>query len=818
MEPIPPVTSSLFAQFEVKKEPSTEPTIPVPGSLANPSSDMGSEPAPGSTVEETPPPPPPPPMAYVSPINSAEKRIAELERQLQVAQENTVSALIQLQKREEADKRVRQQTDMLLKESSLRKRAEETDRQIAETIAADRRRIELLEQKLLESTSPQFIESVTQSQRDFAARIDALSAAMRGLSDRVDEAARMGADGVADVITLRRELDIVKTSVEQAPSEPDENMQAQWAAVSDELRRIEVRADADRRAATEDNASLRKLIAEFQQRVDAFLKASSEQAAAATREISEIAASVRHNVAEAGATGAAARQDVAASAAALRQEFSSLLEAHARNWRAIVDVELPGLREKLEALRCMLSEMKSRVVEEARAAADDAMHKAALSLHAESERRLSEVKSYVTSTTKEMSRSLQESGETLRAACEAQLQSALQAGRESLANERARPDSFEVAAGKAVEEAFNRELAKASAAWRAFVDVDMARLRTEVDRARADAAAVIAESQRQSLESNGPCDAESEGERTRLLNERISALKAEVVCAMEEIQKKTNDATNASLLEVRSLLESSHAGALERTLNLMRMELSRTEATLKKEAVASAETQSRALRLFFNGELERLRSAIDTASALAVAARDESSLAASKAEAALHSAHEQDASGRLVESTARVAAEKAMTGALEQVRAETRALIAATEEAFRAESMRAAQTLRQELESLRKRKEQSTASPRAEREDVSLMLSQQELAVRRQFEAVSERFARFRRELESGIDERLRGVAQSLEAAREAERRANEADRKVNLLAEGCARRDEQLESELHGVVLRRLAAVERKLSSGSDQ
>ncbi len=820
MDPVPPVTSSLFAQFEAQpapaSPPATPPMPPPPGSIANQAfAQMPAAPAP------TPPPapttndlPPPPPRreekkpAAPTAHDLYEQRITELERQLRVAQENTVSALIQLQKRDEADKLVRQQTDLLLKETSLRRRAEETDRQTAETIAADRRRIEQLEQKLLGAISPQFVDGIAQSQKDFAARIDSLSTLVRGLTERVDEASRLSSDGISDLVAMRHDIDLLKSTAAIPPEAPDENLHAELTTLSNELRRVETRIDADRRVSAEDSTSLRKLAAELQQRIDASWKSGTDQAAAAKKEISEIAAFARHKAAEADAAGASIRQAIAASATALRHEFATLLETHAHVWKTIAGTELPNIHAKLEALSGAVSTMKSGIGDEARAAAGEAVRKAAQTMEAEIARRETESKSFMAAESEKLIRALNETGEALRASCEAQLQSALRSAKETVTNGREHHDSFKLAAEKAVEDALSRELSKASAAWRAFIDIDMAGLRTEMERIRASSLAS------HELEAaSAKKREEMEASLMRLLEERSAALKAELTVMLSDAR----ETANAAFSNARRDIETSNAGMLERTLGTIRSDLSRAESTIKKDALSAGEAQSKALRIFFNSEIEQLRGSLEATAALAAAAREESSIAAEKLETAMRQSQDVDAAKQLAEAAARAAAENIVAGAFERIRADSRALLAKAEESFHDELLRTAQSLRQELEMLRKQNAQKASAPLAEREEVSHLLAQQEIVMRRQFEAASERLARLRMELEGWIDERLRGVAKSLDLAHEAKRSAVETERKVELLAEGFTRRDEQMKSELREGVLARLEALEQRLSRSSD-
>ncbi len=823
MDPVPPVTSSLFAQFEAQpapvSPPATPPMPPPPGSSANQASaQMPAAPAPtpppAPTTNDLPPPPrreekkPAAPTAH----DLYEQRITELERQLRVAQENTVSALIQLQKRDEADKLVRQQTDLLLKETSLRRRAEETDRQTAETIAADRRRIEQLEQKLLGAISPQFVDSIAQSQKDFAARIDSLSTLVRGLTERVDEASRLSSDGVSDLVAMRHDIDLLKSTAAIPPEAPDENLHAQLTTLSNELRRVETRIDADRRVSAEDSTSLRKLAAELQQRIDASWKSGTDQAAAAKKEISEIAAFARHKAAEADAAGASVRQAIAASATALRHEFATLLETHAHVWKTIAGTELPNMYAELEALRGAVSTMKSGIGDEARAAAGEAVRKAAQTMEAETARRETESKSFMAAESEKLIRALNETGEALRASCDAQLQSSLRSAKETVTNGREHYDSFKLAAEKAVEDALSRELSKASAAWRALIDIDMAGLRTEMERIRASSLAS------HELEAaSAKKREEMEASLMRLLEERSAALKAELTVMLSDARENLSSTANAAFSNARRDIETSNAGMLERTLGTIRSDLSRAESTIKKDALSAGEAQSKALRIFFNSEIEQLRGSLEATAALAAAAREESSIAAEKLETAMRQSQDVDAAKQLAEAAARAAAENIAAGAFERIRADSRALLAKAEESFHDELLRTAQSLRQELEMLRKQNAQKASAPLAEREEVSHLLAQQEIAMRRQFEAASERLARLRMELEGWIDERLRGVAKSLDLAHEAKRSAVETERKVELLAEGFTRRDEQMKSELREGVLARLEALEQRLSRSSD-
>lgn len=104
----------------------------------------------------------------------ADQRLAELEQKLKETQEQAIAALVSLREREEAQKTAHAESEALMKSLSAQRRSEEADRQLRDQIATQRRRIEELENRLVESAAGR-LDPVLAAQGAAARQIEQLA-------------------------------------------------------------------------------------------------------------------------------------------------------------------------------------------------------------------------------------------------------------------------------------------------------------------------------------------------------------------------------------------------------------------------------------------------------------------------------------------------------------------------------------------------------------------------------------------------------------------------------------------------------------------
>ena len=184
---------------------------------------------------ESPPPPPPPPLpaAAAAPASApapalkpvlerlekleskltaapgagADKRMADLEARLKETQEQAIKALVSLQEREAAQKAAQTDAEHLMRELSAQRRGEEAERQMREQVAAQRARIDELENRLVEAAAGAGrLDPVLAAQRVQALKVSAFQDRVERLSEGMADLGRAQAATQAVVEALRGEV------------------------------------------------------------------------------------------------------------------------------------------------------------------------------------------------------------------------------------------------------------------------------------------------------------------------------------------------------------------------------------------------------------------------------------------------------------------------------------------------------------------------------------------------------------------------------------------------------------------------------------
>ena len=153
------------------------------------------------------PPQTQPPQAR---LDEPSTRITALEAQLKSAQEQAISASVMLREREEAQKAAHRETESLLKNMAASRRSEELDRQLHEQLAANRKRVEELEAKLLATVlaaAPgETQERLAAAQNMLASRLESCEVSVAALSKTFAEMTSAFAELRAAVELMRAGL------------------------------------------------------------------------------------------------------------------------------------------------------------------------------------------------------------------------------------------------------------------------------------------------------------------------------------------------------------------------------------------------------------------------------------------------------------------------------------------------------------------------------------------------------------------------------------------------------------------------------------
>ncbi len=168
--------------------------------------------------------------------NAPVDRIAALEKQLKETQEKAIASMLVLREREEAQKTAQRESEMMLKSLAAQRRTEEVDRQLRDQLANQRRRIDDLESRLVESATAaggaQQLEPVIAAQRMAAGQLSAYEGDLRALAERVDDLKKTGEASASALNALRAGLDLLRIDLESRFAAGDASAGATAAAIA----------------------------------------------------------------------------------------------------------------------------------------------------------------------------------------------------------------------------------------------------------------------------------------------------------------------------------------------------------------------------------------------------------------------------------------------------------------------------------------------------------------------------------------------------------------------------------------------------------
>lgn len=168
--------------------------------------------------------------------NNPNDRIAALEQQLKETQEKAIASMLVLREREEAQKQAQRESEAVLKSIAAQRRSEEVDRQLREQLANQRRRIDDLESRLVESATAaggaQQLEPVIAAQRMADARLSEYESELRALAEKVGDLKKTGDASAAGVAALRSGLDLLRVESEARFAAGDASGAASAASLS----------------------------------------------------------------------------------------------------------------------------------------------------------------------------------------------------------------------------------------------------------------------------------------------------------------------------------------------------------------------------------------------------------------------------------------------------------------------------------------------------------------------------------------------------------------------------------------------------------
>lgn len=200
--------------------------------------------------------------------NDPNERIALLEKQLKETQEKAIASMLVLREREEAQKNAQRESEAMLKSMAAQRRAEEFDRQLRDQLSNQRRRIDDLESRLVESATAaagsQQLEPVIAAQRMSDGRLSAFESELRSLAEKLDDLKRTADGSAAALAGLSAGLDVMKVQADARSAAGDASAAAaasSMTALESGLARVraelEAQAGREREAAASTIAALR---------------------------------------------------------------------------------------------------------------------------------------------------------------------------------------------------------------------------------------------------------------------------------------------------------------------------------------------------------------------------------------------------------------------------------------------------------------------------------------------------------------------------------------------------------------------------------
>lgn len=307
--------------------------------------------------------------------NDPNDRIALLEKQLKETQEKAIASALTLREREEAQKAAQRESEAMLKTLAAQRRAEELDRQLREQLASQRKRIDDLEHRLLETATSaggaRQLEAVVAAQRMADGRLEGFEAELRTLSDKLDELKRTGDASAAGLATLRMGLDLLKGQADARFAAGDAAAAASAAAlaalesgVARAAAELESQAAREREVSASAVAALRIALDRLHNPAPAAGPAEAEAPGSALSRSLEFVESSLKSAEEARVTAmkaelrgfreefsalAKAVQSSAAENAAVESRLRSELCAEAADRKAALESLGAGLSERLDA-------------------------------------------------------------------------------------------------------------------------------------------------------------------------------------------------------------------------------------------------------------------------------------------------------------------------------------------------------------------------------------------------------------------------------------------------------------------------------------
>lgn len=309
--------------------------------------------------------------------NNPNDRIAVLEQQLKETQEKAIASMLVLREREEAQKQAQRESEAVLKSIAAQRRSEEVDRQLREQLANQRRRIDDLESRLVESATAaggaQQLEPVIAAQRMADARLSEYESELRALAEKIGDLKKTGDASAAGVAALRSGLDLLRVESEARFAAGDASGAASAASLSSlesglARTRAELEAQSGRQREVSASAvsALRAALEQLKKGPSSLPPEASEDAApgsALARSLAAMETSLKAGddnratalkaemagLREELASSSRAAQAGAAEAAALEARLRALVCSESSERKAALETLGSGLGERIES-------------------------------------------------------------------------------------------------------------------------------------------------------------------------------------------------------------------------------------------------------------------------------------------------------------------------------------------------------------------------------------------------------------------------------------------------------------------------------------
>jgi hypothetical protein len=241
---------------------------------------------------------------------TSDARIDSLERQLKETQEKAIGAMVSLKEREEAQKSAQLESEALMKTIAAQRRAEELDHRTREQVAAQKTRIESLEERLLQAANRPQAADLAPELRVLYAQCAALRASADAMGSALEEQRRARESAAEAHDRLREDLARLSGRAAQAAADARAAADADFAALRAEI--AELREAASLRAEREASSPLPEDVASLvERRLEQFHASVFRQAEAAKGAAAEALRFARarpHEAADAELADALARE------------------------------------------------------------------------------------------------------------------------------------------------------------------------------------------------------------------------------------------------------------------------------------------------------------------------------------------------------------------------------------------------------------------------------------------------------------------------------------------------------------------------------